>query len=939
MTGFTLGGSNGATLGGANGGTLGDKPPEGPAQWRIRRNNDAIEDDLYDVQVTDTANPFGNYAIAYLDDSNGNKFGKYTRGTRVDFEYSTNGFFDVETRFSGHVVEAREQDQQGADSLEVECYSFDQFLRRDTVSNNQKGNTITEALEDIIKTDTPVSWNAANVEVVDDQELTRSYRGENVENVLKSLRSISGDETFGVNSDLEFFFEPTEAQAAPRNIDNSQWFNYDIPEEGKETLNQVTVYYASGEKSVTVSNGQDKQELQNSLGTPDPITIAKEVSRPDIDNIGDARDVGEQILSEREPTLTGTVTTYGLLDAEPGDVINIEIIPRGISGNFRIAELQYNWGKGTTTITVVEKKGDQDEVLVRLSDSVDRLETQDVNRDGVSNRITSTTMGILLGLSGDVNGTNYDTIAATNALRNLLRDGWGGDGTVNVSEIAVGNGTSVPSRTDTSLGNELERVSVTESLPTAQSVLYESSFTTTDIREIGLFDANGDLLVRGLIPDTTLSSPVAVDVQIDVQNDESYDSGVVTLTGQTAFRDLIADNAPNLPTDYAYGSDSTPATESDTSLGNQIIKTGLDEINVQYADTGAEFDEITPDFAADTPLVIDTLNGRLEQAKVTWFEEAENADNLAPIYTDADNLSGGEGRELDQAGAYVEILFTPTHDIPVGDLGGLAMMNYYSFDGSYTIYLDGSSIYSNTRNGSTDVHDIEGLTSSANATIITAGTEHTLRIEADTVTSGSAVVDMIYAFDSRYNINFNPTFDSTTETFNGPEIYPEIQQVQFNTENTRRLLDKATATQQWNDTSNNQYIELSNDNGSSWIRTTNSQTASATFSSQSRNITTRIGLSRWTDTNTTTPTVGDASQYVTLHIMDANVDAITAADIGLLDVRGIVRPDQVSGSTFREAGEFDINDNALTRCTFAEFVKQSGERVISSEQISIRNTD
>jgi len=97
---------------------------------------------------------------------------------------------------------------------------------------------------------------------------------------------------------------------------------------------------------VTVDNGSDRKQLQDNLGTARPVTAATEVNRPDITNIDDARDIAEKILSDRESTLTGTVTTYGLESANPGDVIDINIIPRGIDNQFRIAELRYRWGRG-----------------------------------------------------------------------------------------------------------------------------------------------------------------------------------------------------------------------------------------------------------------------------------------------------------------------------------------------------------------------------------------------------------------------------------------------------------------------------------------------------------------------------------------------------------------------------------------------------------------
>ncbi len=935
-------------------------------QYQIVRDQTTVESDLYNVQITDTANPFGNFAIAYIDDQSGAKFNQYNRGTRVDFEYSTNNGISYTNRFSGYVVEARELDQQGADSLEVECYSFDQFLRRDTVSNDLSGKTISEALESIIKNDTPVTWNASNVTVVDDQELTRSYRGELVENALKSLRSISGNEAFGVNTSVEFFFEPNEASAAPRNIDNSQWFNYDIPEQGKETINEVTVYYAEGEKSVTVDNGGDKQELQDSLGTSGPVTLAQEVSRPDIDNIEDARDVGEQILDERENTLTGTVTTYGLLDAQPGDVINITIEPRGIDDNFRIAELQYNWGEATTQLTVVEKKGDQDTVIVRLSDSVKRLETQDVNRDGISNRITSTNLGVELPISGDVDGTSFSAGKVTNNLRNQLRDGWADGTTVDITEIAVGNGTSAPSRTDTSLGNELERVNVSESFPDAQSVLYEGGFSTTDIREIGLFDSSGNLLVRATIDDISLSSTVNVDLRIDVENDDEYESGVVTTHGQTSVRDLIADNSPLTPTTYAYGSDGTAATESDTSLGTQEVTTGLDELLIQSADSDDEWTDIVSLNPTDA---LEIAGGELKAAQSNYFKEGENTDGSNTGFDDGSSdtdisnsnyVSLSIGENVSSANySYAQWDFTVEYTIPsndvqfwvrqasnwdgtIGSSSGVPELVWefeHANGGTYTLDTN-----NNLGAGLSDDFGWDQLpTFNSGFSISIPDLEpgdYTLRCRV-TDSDGAADayqywIDCVSMLDGRFSYTFDETTDAN-DALSGPELYPDLETKQFSAASTRREFDAATAEQTWNDTSNNQFIELSNDGGSNWIRTNNNSTATASFSGSSTELLTNVGISRFSSGGTNTPTDGDSAQAIDVHDLFANIAAITPADTGLADIRGIVPPGSIVGTTLSEAGELDTNGDLLTRVTFAEFTVQVSERIISSEKFSFQN--
>jgi len=143
-------------------------------EWQVFRDG-TKESDVFDVApVVDTINPFGDYAVVKIDDSQGAKFDQYQRGTELELKVIPEPGDTAISRFVGYVVERRELDQDGADVLEVEAYTFDQFLRRNTVSNDQTGNSISEALADIIQTDTPIAYNSANVEVGDPQELTRS---------------------------------------------------------------------------------------------------------------------------------------------------------------------------------------------------------------------------------------------------------------------------------------------------------------------------------------------------------------------------------------------------------------------------------------------------------------------------------------------------------------------------------------------------------------------------------------------------------------------------------------------------------------------------------------------------------------------------------------------------------------------------------------------
>ena len=461
--------------------------------WAVTIDGEEIEPNLFDVEVTNTANPFGSYAIIKVDDTDGSRFDAYPRGTRVDIAVSNgdgqiqendnvfplvfdttfafaSGVRNPITVFSGYVVERREGDNVGADVLEVEAYTFDQFLRFNRVSDSTEGLTLSEALSQIITDDTPVTYVASNVEIQDNQTLTQELRGEKVENAIQAIRSKSANEDFGVNSDIEFFFRPRESNSTSRDIDNTQWLNYDLPERGSRAKNQVTVFYDGGEESVTVADGADKQELQDSLGTDDPVSLGNQISRPGITDIDDARDVADRELEGKSTTLTGTVTTFGLFDAEPGDVIDITITPRGIDSEFRIAEITYQWATDTTQLTIVEKRGDTDQTIVDLSETLDRVELQDVNRDGVNNRVTSTSVGVIITPTGSADTVDFESAVVTNVARNRLRNAWADEGNLDITEIAVGTGTDTPKRSQTALVNETERQTASETLPDATSV-------------------------------------------------------------------------------------------------------------------------------------------------------------------------------------------------------------------------------------------------------------------------------------------------------------------------------------------------------------------------------------------------------------------------------------------------------------------------------------
>ena len=56
-------------------------------EYQAQIDEDETEPNLYNVEIEDTFNPFGNRAVLYIKDDGGERYEKYERGTRVDISY------------------------------------------------------------------------------------------------------------------------------------------------------------------------------------------------------------------------------------------------------------------------------------------------------------------------------------------------------------------------------------------------------------------------------------------------------------------------------------------------------------------------------------------------------------------------------------------------------------------------------------------------------------------------------------------------------------------------------------------------------------------------------------------------------------------------------------------------------------------------------------
>ncbi|AFH22764.1 hypothetical protein OSG_eHP34_00155 [environmental Halophage eHP-34] len=765
----------------------------------------------------------------------------------------------------------------------------------------------------------------------DPQELTRSYRGEPVEVVLRDLAFKSGNEAFGVNDSREFFFRPRETKHIDRGIDNTQWFNYDIPELGKDAINEVEVFFNDGNESVVIDAPTDKLELQDGLSLPEPGTQREELNRPLVTDIQDAEDIGRQYLQFRNATLSGTVTTFGLYDAEPGDTINITIESRGIDTEFRIAAVEYRWGRDETILTVVERRGDQDKILSRISESVKRQEMETADRDAPSNRITTTEANAIIDVSVDADGNTPEGTRFVNPGRNAVRDGWTGDGNPDISTIAIGNDGSGLSRSNTDLNNQVTSASATESLPTSTSAEYSASITQTGVEEIGLITSGGTLIARAVF-DAPVDLAGTVSVTLDVSNDSDVQRGVLVEDGQTAIRDVLANNSPNLPTDYAYGSLDVSVSEFDTALANELVSVSLTSVLSQNADTNTEWSNITTNVANTDSVFVDS--GKLKLAQATFLGEAENLGGSNVTDSTFSNGSGSADTNTTTSGL---LSFTFTTE--------------YDFGSDWRVIIRGSKI-GNDGLGNTFAANVDGtqvgFTQTFSGTSVawiklSAGFDlsagsHTLTIDIESINDDQIKFDLIGVQDTSFSWTLDNSVDANGY-LSSPALYPSGAQTIIDKATTRRNIKSGKFNSTWDDTTGAQSIELAPD-GSTFTAFNNTSSGSYSFSDATQEITTRFTFDRYGSRTTATPTSGFKGQAVDLWELFVNPDIPSPDDIGVTNARAIVPPNTsgITGNTVREAG-LKSGSTLLTRHELAEFVLETDQRLASSETTRFKGTE
>lgn len=338
------------------------------------QNPFAVDDSLLDVEVTDAFNRFARQATAVLDDPYGDKDDAYQRPTPVDLEVRWGDDETYRRRFGGFVVNPTSAQNR----TELEILSHDFWLRKRQVFRSFSGVAIDDVLQDLIVDLTPLDWVDANVAVVQNETITRDWKGERLDEVVAELAAISADEEFGANDAGEFFFRPRETESASRDFGAPEHLDADFSADAKREVNRVTLYYGEGDNTgaVAVQDRASQKDLARELDRPRPVVIGITKSFPEIGEEEAAERKARQILNDRSVLQTGSLTTWEAFDVEPGEVTHVVAPEHDVDRDFRIAEITYRWRDDETKIQLAENTGGVVDTLVSLSNEVSRIDNR-----------------------------------------------------------------------------------------------------------------------------------------------------------------------------------------------------------------------------------------------------------------------------------------------------------------------------------------------------------------------------------------------------------------------------------------------------------------------------------------------------------------------------------------------------------------------------------
>lgn len=310
---------------------------------------------------------------------------------------------------------------------------------------------------------------------------------------------------------------------------------------------------------------------------------------------------------------------------------------------------------------------------------------------------------------------------------------------------------------------------------------------------------------------------------------------------------------------------------------------------MQMADSSPEWESVLAGapFAADDPRTVES--GVLRSQQTAYYKEGEDAalQNTAEVFG-ADRFAQGQSARVSALDDAVSTSWTFDHEIPSGNADVALRLEYSgSTHPGFEIRVNGSVVNSFSADQDFTNLDLPTWFTFDVGFGLAADTSHSVEVYCTGPASDSSYlyVDALSLGDDRYTSWGNEDLTSGG-TLSSPALYPDSLDVETVDANAVETVVAGELTSTWNDTSNNQQVAISNDQGATYITADNTTSVSGSFASGSAQIRARFRLSNY---NGGGPVELDSGQTVDLYDLYADLDDTPLAinqtwDAPLVDV-------------------------------------------------------
>lgn len=290
-----------------------------------------------------------------------------------------------------------------------------------------------------------------------------------------------------------------------------------------------------------------------------------------------------------------------------------------------------------------------------------------------------------------------------------------------------------------------------------------------------------------------------------------------------------------------------------------------DDVVFQNPDTQSEWESVL-DIPATTAAYIDS--GRLKAAQVAFFAEGESITGDGKTLTES-AASDGAAQGLSIGSA--KLSASTDYTIPASDAAVAIRYRVPSGDTSpgFDLEIDGESVLGATSGALPDGEAYDWLFGSGLSSDLGAGS-HTAGIELRT-TGEDIIIDAVVLYDDRFSYTFDNSVDSNGY-LSGPEPFPGRVEVETTDAATAFQFSGARLDASYDDTSNQQRVGVSSDQGASYTFSDNSEVVETDFGTGSPEIRGKLGLSRYGTRSTASPTSGINGQTVDLYELAGDIN-------------------------------------------------------------------